>query len=210
MTDNVDNLNLTVHVVDDDERSRRGISELVRTMMKLECAEYESAQRFLDDYDGTPGILVSDIWMPSMTGLELQQELSQRDLYLPVVIVTAFPKVGFVVEAVSNGAVAVLEKPFKSDELWLAIRKGVSAYRAGYSRHRKLMDTRERLRSLTEAERDVLKLMMKGVANKAAARQLNISVRTVEARRKRILEKMDVESIAELVRKVILAEPDID
>ena len=197
----------TVYVVEDDVDARSAMIEVVGTM-SLRAVGLDSAEAFLQSYDGKPAILVCDIRMPGMSGLELQKLLIERGLFVPVVIVTGFPRVRHVVEAIKNGAVTVLEKPFTSDDLWLSLREAIAAYDTGHSHHCSKRDAQKRYEALTPQERVVLRLILESQTNKMIASQLDVSVRTVEARRRRILDKMNADSIVELVRLVDLARED--
>lgn len=195
----------TIYVVEDDVEARQAMLDVVRTM-NLHAVGLDSAESFLEEYNGKPGILVCDIRMPGMSGLELQKHLAERDMFVPAVIVTGFPRVRHVVEAIKNGAVTVLEKPFTSDDLWLSLREAIRAYESGLAHHEMMMDARNRYATLTPQEQVVLRLILDSQTNKTIANKLDVSVRTVEARRRKILDKMNVESIVELVRLVDLAK----
>lgn len=194
----------TVYIVDDDDSVRDAMLGVVKSM-EYQAVGYESAEEFLNQYDGTPGVLVCDLRMPGMTGLELQQAISDRHLFIPFVMITGFAKPRFVVEAVKNGAITVLEKPFSTDDLWLALREASAVYEVGHEDHQAALRAKECLASLKPEEHEVLELVLNGVPNREIAEQLDVSVRTVETRRQRISKKMQVGSIVELVRIVDLA-----
>lgn len=195
----------TVYVVEDDVEARQAMIDVVGTM-NLRAVGLDSAESFLHEYNGKPSILVCDIRMPGMSGLELQKYLVEHDMFVPAVIVTGFPRVRHVVEAIQNGAVTVLEKPFTSDDLWLSLREAIKAYEGGFTHHETRLDARDRYATLTPQEQVVLRLILDSQTNKKIANQLDVSVRTVEARRRKILDKMNVESIVELVRLVDLVK----
>ncbi|MBN2473909.1 MAG: response regulator transcription factor [Pirellulales bacterium] len=193
----------TVFVVDDDEQMRASVCALVRSM-QTQVEPFSSAEEFLDIYSpARPGCLVADVRMPGMSGLELQEELLRREAPLPLVFLTAYARVPTTVRAVRNGAVTVVEKPYRDDDLWDAVRQGlaVDAARRHEYEHRQVL--RRRLATLTPAERRVLEMIVEGRTNKAIARELDISVRTIEGRRREIFAKTQTSSVAALVRMVI-------
>ena len=194
-----------VHVVDDHEPTRKSIEAMISSMC-VNAVGHKSAEDFLNSYDGSPGVLVCDLRMPGMSGLELQSVLLNRDIFMPVVMITGFAHTKVVVEGVRNGAVAVLEKPLKQDEFWLTVRAAMAEFRSGFQRHRAVIESKNRLNSLSPSERSVLQLVMQGEGNKAIAKQLDVSVRTVESRRRQILDKMGAANLVDLVRRVDLVE----
>ena len=191
---------LTVYIVDDDSDVRDALGLLLglrgyRTLL------YESAEAFLREL--TPdlaGCLITDIRMPGMSGLELQQELGERCHTLPVVVLTAHGNVTLARAALRAQAVDFLSKPCKQEELVAAIEVGFERECARLA----LLDARalddERLASLTPREREVAALLATGAQNRDIARQLDISPRTVEIHKARCLEKLQVRTLADLVR----------
>jgi two-component system, LuxR family, response regulator FixJ len=195
-----------VFVVDDDERARKSVCALVRSL-GVQAEAYRSAEEFLAaDISGRSGCLVTDIRMMGMSGLDLQDRLIERGIRLPVIVLTAFPRTRSTVRAMKAGAITLLEKPYDDEELWDAIRNALAeeAARGAETQHRR--NIRERAARLTQAERVVMGLIVQGKANKTIARELNVSVRTVESRRHTVFAKMGVESVAELVRFAIESE----
>lgn len=195
-----------VYIVDDDQASRDSVASLV-TEMGVDSRTYESAEQFLEEYDGRrPACLVTDVRMLRMSGLELQEELHRRGHYLATVVLTAYAETPVTVRAIKNGAVTLLEKPCRDLELWDAIRAALSedAMKAGADERRE--DSKERIASLSTAEREVLDQIVAGRPNKAIASAMDVSVRTVEVRRQSIFSKIGVNSLAELVRLVVEAE----
>jgi len=189
-----------VYIVDDDQGSREAVESLIGEM-KVTFKSYESAEEFLEDYDGhRPGCLVTDVRMLRMSGLELQEELNRRGITLAVVVMTAFAETPVVVRAIQNGAVTLLEKPCSNYELWDAVRAGLSADSKAYETEQKRADVLTKMATLTPSEQDVLERIVAGDANKAIAQQLDISVRTVEVRRQSIFAKLEADSVAQLVR----------
>ncbi len=195
----------TVCVVDDDEAVRGSLKMLLKTL-GLPTQSYGSAQEFLAAFDPQrPGCLVLDIRMPGMSGLELQQELNTRGALLPVIFITGHGDVPMAVEAMQQGAMDFLQKPFRDQDLIDRIHKALEKDRAG----RELLGNRERIRArvaeLTPREREVLALVTQGKANKVIAADLQVSQRTVEIHRAHVMEKMGANSLAHLVRMVMEA-----
>jgi two-component system, LuxR family, response regulator FixJ len=193
----------TVYIVDDDHASREAV-EMLLTEMKVPFESFPSAEQFLEQYDGTrPGCVVTDVRMLEMSGLELQEELTRRNITLPVVVVTAYADAPVVVRAMKNGAVTLLEKPCRNHELWDAIREGLVKDAENLEREKQRQELKARFERLTAAETEVLDLVVEGVPNKAIASRLDISVRTVEVRRQHVFSKLKADSVAELVQLVL-------
>jgi FixJ family two-component response regulator len=192
-----------VFIVDDDEAVRRGIGLLMRAV-GLQPQTYADAASFLADYRVEwAGCLVSDVRMPRMNGLDLQQELNRRGWSLPVIFLSGFADVPMAVEAMRAGAHDFLQKPFKDDEL---IRRVQTALSEG-NRQREQMRRREQVRgryaSLTPREREVAQRLAGGQANKAIAIDLGLSERTVELHRAHVMQKMDARGVAQLVQMMV-------
>jgi two-component system, LuxR family, response regulator FixJ len=199
----------TVHVVDDDAQARKAVTTLVEAM-GLPTVGYNSAEEFLAKYDGgRPACLVTDVRMLGMSGLELQEELIRRGVRIPVVVLTGFATTPGTVRAMRNGALTLLEKPCRDDELWEAIRNGIAADREAYRAEQLREETRRRFETLTAKEREVLRYISAGDANKIVARKMNVSLRTVELHRQSVFNKMGADSLAELVRMVVALESDV-
>jgi two-component system response regulator FixJ len=196
----------TVYIVDDDDASRESV-EMLLAEMKVAFKSYASAESFLEHYAGErPGCLVTDIRMLEMSGLELQEELQRRGTTLSVVVVTGYADTPVIVRAIKNGAITLLQKPCRTHELWDAIREGLAKDAENYGRERAQKELQVRLESLTPAEREVLDMIVEGVPNKAIAKRLDISVRTVEVRRQHVFTKLKANSVAELVQLVLRAQ----
>jgi FixJ family two-component response regulator len=195
-----------VYVVDDDVQALRAVTTLVEAM-GLPTFGYNSAEEFLTAYDGRrPACLVTDVRMLGMSGLELQEELARRGVNISVVVLTGFATTAGTVRAMRNGALTLLEKPCRDDELWEAIRNGLAADREAVVEEQAREETRRRFESLTPKEREVLTLISAGDANKIVARKMNVSLRTVELHRQSVFTKMGADSLAELVRMVVSLE----
>jgi len=195
----------TVFVVDDDPAARQSVSALVESM-GLAAETYESAEAFLESFDKhRTGCLVTDYRMLGMSGLELQEALVRENITLPIIVITAYADVPTAVRAMKRGAITLLEKPCHEEELVANIRRAVE--QDVNTRHKSLRidDIRARLQTLTEGEKAVILRLLDGKMNKNIAKELDLGLRTVELRRHQIMKKMNVDSVAELVRLVMEA-----
>ena len=196
----------TVFVVDDDEQARKSVCALVRSM-GIRAESFASAEEFLDGYaERRAGCLLTDVRMLGMSGLELQEELNRRNVFLPIVVLTGYARTPLTVRAVKAGAVTVLEKPYEDDDLWDAIRRALAEDAARRAQHECRQELCRRIDRLSPSERKVMELIVQGKPNKSIAKLLDISIRTVENRRREVFEKMEAASVAELVRMVIEAD----
>jgi len=193
----------TVFVVDDEEAVGDSIAMLLRTV-GLATRVYRDARVFLREYRAEQtGCLLLDVRMPKMSGLELQQELVARNVTLPVIFITGHGDVPMAVEAMRAGAMDFIQKPFNDDELIRRVQKALEED----ARERELLQRHEEIErrwgGLTPREREIALRIADGEANKRVAAELDISARTVELHRARILQKMGVRSLAQLVRMVV-------
>jgi FixJ family two-component response regulator len=194
-----------VFVVDDDRAMRDSLRWLLESV-GLSVRTYATAAEFLGDYDATqPGCLVLDVRMPGMSGLDLQAELARRGAGLPTIVVTGHAEVPMAVRAVKAGAIDFIEKPFSDQLLLDRVRQALEIDRQDREVRRRREEARRRLESLTAREREVLALVVAGKANKEVAASLGLSTKTVEVHRAHVMSKMEVESLAELIRVAILA-----
>jgi two-component system, LuxR family, response regulator FixJ len=196
----------TVFIVDDDEAVRDSLGLLLRSVgYRARC--YAGAKEFLKAFDPRDyGCLVLDIRMPGMTGLELQKHLTEIGCNIPIVFITGHGDIPMAVEAVRQGAVDFLQKPFQDQELVDRISdamKQAAAQREGELERLQILD---RIESLTAREKQVMGQVVLGKANKVIAGDLGVSQRTVEIHRARVMEKMQANSLAHLVRMVMVAE----
>jgi two-component system, LuxR family, response regulator FixJ len=195
--------NPVVMVVDDDTGVRNAMRSLLKSV-GLESMQYASAQEFLTAYQpNQPGCLVLDIRMPGMSGLELQQQLNLRGAVIPVIFMTGHGDIPMAVEAMQHGAFDFLQKPFRDQDLLDRIQRAIvkdGELRQSLGEHARI---RAHLESLTPREREVLDLMTQGKQNKVIAQDLGVSPRTVEIHRARVMEKMNAQSVAELVRMML-------
>ena len=197
-----------VFIVDDDEAIRDSLQWLLESH-GLHVRHYASPQAFLDACDSTlSGCLVLDVRMPDMSGLELNEKLGERGISWPVVFITGHGDVPMAVSALKRGAVDFVEKPFRDDEILNLIRQCLATDAEQRVRQRRDAALRERSASLTEREREVLKLIVGGNLNKEIAEQLGISVKTVEVHRSRVMDKMAARTVADLVQMSHVLELD--
>lgn len=192
----------TVFVVDDDAAVRGGLQQLLQTI-GLNVQTYASADEFLASYRaGQPGCLVLDIRMPGMGGLDLQEQLAERGIQLPIIFLTGHGDVPAAVRALKAGAMDFLEKPFNSQVLLDLIQQAIRRDADTRTRDAQESEITRRLTTLTAREREVLDMMIVGKANKVIAMELDISERTVEFHRGKIMRKMRARSLAELINMV--------
>ncbi|MGO9803010.1 MAG: response regulator transcription factor [Steroidobacteraceae bacterium] len=189
-----------VYVVEDDEALRSLVRALSQSI-GVPSRAFSSANKFLEHYDPRqPGCLVLDIFMPGMSGLELQDELNRRGAVIPVIFMTGHADVASAVAAVRRGAFNYLQKPFSNSDLIANVRQALELDR----RNRQMLEQqdaiRDRIASLTPREREVLQLIVRGLASKVMAEEMHLSKRTVELHRSRVMGKMGANSIAQLVR----------
>jgi RNA polymerase sigma factor (sigma-70 family) len=189
-----------VYIVDDDRAVRDSLGLLLHSV-GISNQTYDSAAAFLEAFDADQiGCLVADIRMPVMNGLELQKELNARRVALPIIFITGHGDVPMAVNAMKAGAVDFLTKPFRDQDLLDRIRAALSNAEAEFESEQKRREVRENYESLTPRESEVMELVVQGAANKVIAMDLGVSQRTVELHRARVMQKMQVRSLAELVR----------
>jgi two-component system, LuxR family, response regulator FixJ len=196
-----------VFIVDDDEAVRNSLRLLIQSLSLTPMA-FASAGEFLDHYDPSqPGCLVLDVRMPAMSGLELQEHLNRRGAVIPVIFITGHGDVPMAVEAMQAGAFDFLQKPFREQDLIDRIQRALAKDRDNRAALGERDLIRQRLDSLTPRELEVLERVNHGKPNKVMAAELNVSQRTIEIHRARVMEKMRATSVAHLVRMLMeLAE----
>ncbi|MBU6473301.1 MAG: response regulator [Alphaproteobacteria bacterium] len=197
-------------IVDDDEAVRGSLEALLESH-GFGVEVFDSADAFLRSEALTrTGCLIADIRLPGMDGLALQEELVRRGTRLQVIVVTGFGDVPLAVRAMKSGAIDFLEKPYDEGVLLSAVRRALEAARAASQAADAAHEVEVRFASLTERERQVLDLLAAGRPNKVIAYELDISPRTVEIHRARVMEKMGARNLAELVRMVVAADVGSD
>ncbi len=196
-------LTQTIYVVDDDEAMRDSMTWLLEGEgYRVSC--FDSAEQFLQErHSDMHGCLVLDVRMPEMSGLELHEKLDSLGSELPVIFVTGHGDVPMAVSALQRGACDFIEKPFHNEDLLSRIRRALELDCQLAARRQRDGAITVRLEQLTQREREVMQLVVAGKLNKQIADTLNISMKTVEAHRARVMEKMGVRTLAELVTAVM-------
>ena len=198
-----------VYVVDDDPQTCRAVAELVQTFGH-QVRLFESSNDFLENVDETrPGCVVLDLRLPGLDGMEVHQQLLQRGIALPVVVLTGYANTSTTVRSLRNGAVTVLEKPFRDDELWGFVQEALQRSEKEAQRNHHIASLEARLKRLAPQDRSVLQLMLAGYKNRSIAKRLDVSLRTVENRRRRVFEVMRADSVAQLTRMVVEYEHNL-
>ena len=188
-----------VFVVDDDPSVRKAAARLFRSV-PLQVETFENARQFLDfTRPDLPSCLVLDVRMPGLSGIELQEQLAARG-DLPIVFMTGHGDIPMSVQAIKAGAVDFLPKPVDDEKLLAAVQQAIDTHARKREQNAQLLVFRERMASLTTRERDVMRLVVTGMLNKQIAKKLGITEATVKVHRGRVMEKIGVKSIAELVR----------
>ena len=189
-----------VLVVDDDPSVRTSTERLVRSA-GFKVHTFGSAKEFLaSSRPEGPACLVLDVRLPGLSGLDLQRELTQAGFTVPIIFITGHGDIPMTVRAMKAGAVEFLTKPFRKQELLDAIRVAVERDRAMHKERSETAALRQRYEQLTPREREVMALVVTGLLNKQIARELATSERTIKFHRVHMMEKMEAESLAELVR----------
>ena len=201
---------IVVHIVDDEEPVRNSLAFLLTTS-GFAVRTHESALDFLDVApDIHSGCLITDLRMPEMDGVELLRRLRERDIALPAVVITGHGDVQMAVEAMKNGALDFIEKPYSDEVLIASIGRVVELAAERIRGEADLSAARERLASLSEREAQVLRGVVAGHPNKTIAFELGISPRTVEVYRAGLMAKMQAKSLPDLVRMVLDIEDHAD
>ncbi len=193
-----------VHIIDDDRLARDSTAALVQSM-GMSALAHSSVEAFLRAvHPDVPGCIVTDLRMPGLSGMDLLTELESRDLPLPVIMITAFARTHLTVKALRTGAITVLEKPCDDQVLWDAIRQAIDIDRAVRAQRARRREISERFALLTGQEQLVLERLLRGETNRQIAQALDVSTRTVEARRHNIFRKTQTGSIADLVALALI------
>jgi len=196
-----------VHLIDDDEGVREGLTVLLAEAGFM-VRTHKSGAEFLDVMaTATSGVIVSDIRMPGIDGLELQQRLKAANHGLPIIFITGHGDIQMAVQAIKSGASDFIEKPFDDTLLIEAVQNALKQKQPVVTTVQPSAEALERLASLTPREREVLDCLVIGKMNKITAHELGMSIRTVETHRARIMQKMQARSLSELVRLVMSAQP---
>ncbi len=197
--------NRTVHVIDDDEALRHSLKFLLESG-GIDVVTHDSASAFLDVVcKAEPACIITDIKMPGLSGIELLQRVKELKLDVPVIVITGHADVPLAVEAMKVGAADFFEKPFDDELLLASVRSALSRHDRDHQRHAERAEIDARLASLSSRERDVLKGLVAGHANKQIAFDLGISPRTIEIYRANLMTKMQAASLSDLVRMALVA-----
>ena len=194
-----------VHVIDDDEASRQSLAFLLQTA-DIAVQTYGSATAFLDQVtEAVGGCIITDVRMPGLSGIDLLRRLDDMKIDAPVIVITGHGDVPLAVEAMKNGAVDFLEKPYDDEVLLASVRAALRQRGADDKRNAERAEIERRVAVLSHRERDVLTGLIAGRANKQIAYDLGISPRTVEIYRANLMNKMQAGSLSELVRMALVA-----
>jgi two-component system, LuxR family, response regulator FixJ len=194
-----------VHVIDDDEALRESLAFLLRAA-QLEVKSYASARAFLDELpDESLGCVITDVRMPDISGIDLLRRLKDLKIGVPVIVVTGHGDVALAVEAMKIGAADFFEKPFDDDLLLASVRSALREQEGQKKRYAERAEIESRIAALSPRERDVLRGLIEGRANKQIAFDLGISPRTVEIYRANLMNKMQADSLSDLVRMALVA-----
>jgi two-component system, LuxR family, response regulator FixJ len=194
-----------VHVIDDDEALRESLAFLLRAA-QLEVKSYSSAKAFLDTLpDESLGCVITDVRMPDISGIDLLRRLKELKIGVPVIVVTGHGDVALAVEAMKIGAADFFEKPFDDDLLLASVRSALREQEGEKKRYAERAEIESRIAALSPRERDVLSGLVEGRANKQIAFDLGISPRTVEIYRANLMNKMQADSLSDLVRMALVA-----
>jgi two-component system, LuxR family, response regulator FixJ len=195
-----------VHIIDDDQALRDSLAFLLRSA-QLEVRSFDSAKTFLDALpNASVGCVITDIRMPDMNGIDLLRRLKELKVGVPVIVITGHGDVALAVEAMKIGAVDFFEKPFNDDQLVASVRAALQQQQDQTKRGAERAEIEHRISTLSAREKDVLAGLIDGRANKQIAFDLGISPRTVEIYRANLMNKMQADSLSDLVRMALVVQ----
>jgi two-component system response regulator FixJ len=193
-----------VYIVDDDDAVRDSLCFLLKSV-GITCNGFSSGKEFLEAYDPDwQGCILLDIRMPGISGMEVQRQLAEQNCPLPIIFITGHGDIPMAVEAMHLGAYDFIQKPFHDQELLDRIQQALTTYRESQNELTVRKDVQECYEKLTPREKEVMEAVVRGHANKVIAMDLELSQRTVEIHRARVMEKMQARSLASLVKYSLL------
>jgi len=196
-----------VFVIDDDSSVRSSLKFLLSTV-GLQVETFDSADSFLrKQRPDVPSCLVLDIRLPGLSGIDFQRELATRNIYIPIVFLTGYGDIPMSVRAIKAGAVEFLTKPFRDQDLLDAVHVALDRDRARREQENEIAGLQQRFDSLTSREQEVITLVVAGMLNKQIAAELGTAESTVKVQRSRAVEKMQAESLADLIRMIQKVRP---
>lgn len=204
----MNNKTAKIYVVDDDASVRKSLARLLRSV-DYQVDTFSSPQNFLDlkQYEH-PCCLILDVSMPGLSGLEVQQKLVSNNANVPIVFITGYGSIPMSVRALKQGAMNFLEKPVDRSELLAEVEKAIQLNTRVDNERAEILAIEQHINSLTPREREVFDLVVKGYLNKQIAAQLEVCEKTIKVHRARVMEKMKVKSLAELVHLNEQISPD--
>ena len=189
-----------VYVIDDDSSVRKAIENLLRSVGLL-VETFSDAREFLRPrHADLPSCLILDVRLPGLSGLELQREMNQAQIRMPIIFITGHGDIPMSVRAMKGGAIEFLTKPFRDQDMLDAVNQALTADASSREQYRQLRELRKRFVTLTGREREVMKLVVSGLLNKQAAGELGVSEVTIKVQRAQVMRKMKASSLADLVR----------
>jgi len=199
----MDSVHRTVFVVDDDDDFRDSMQWLLESA-HLDVVGFSSAQAFLDQYNGEPGCMLLDIRMPEINGLALQKMMQERNIRLPIIVITGHGDIPMAVNAMKNGAMDFIEKPFDDEVMLRLVDEALSRSTEIFQQQNQQRRTEQLYENLSRREKEVMTLVVSGMANREIAEELGISPKTVEVHRSRVMAKMEAENLPQLVNQAAL------